>query len=390
MKDEGNIEGGFGEGTDEVLAGYYLGKWKYDRQNNQMTFKGADPLQLGEASVKVFRVDPEMNVSDYKRLIEKRGKVGAFGRYIDPFDAWDITGNLQVKEGGEAKGQYSLIAHDLMEDSKNGVPRALDVMTQQSRNGQRIINFYACGNDVKGICNQTKPGVCPNGMIAVKEDKGNISCHTYLANSHRAGCFTPNKSENASGAYLISQSYQENAIAAGSGNSNGNIENDASEADNQAHAYGRLGCLNGYKIEHKDGVLKCEDYKNLSGTKVKHCRNKGDTKYELIPVFKDGRLSFQCRDSGKSYVECYNAVSGNSLHLAAGSAALDSVRVIPLGEIINRPSIDKLKDRVENTCYKYNINKWADGSPLDDDYGRRLNIKRGSSMFIVNDHVVCL
>lgn len=255
----------------DIMASYYLGTLKHNKEKNRLEFKGPDTLQLGSGDVWVFRVLPGMTLTDYENLEPP-------SNYVDPFKPFnDSDGGVIVRKSGGESETHKMLSDKLLSDAKRGAFNDNDFK-------ETIQNFYECKSRDNGLCNDySKPGLCPVGMIATKKDNGTIACHTYISNPHRTGCYTPNINNS------ITQNSNINSTASGSGNSSGN------EASKLTGAKGRLGCLNGFRLENEKGLLSCKKATNIAGTSIKHCRARGLNKYGLVPVFKDGKLSFECQ-----------------------------------------------------------------------------------------------
>ena len=355
----------------DIMASYYLGTLKHNKEKNRLEFKGPDTLQLGSGDVWVFRVLPGMTLTDYENLEPP-------SNYVDPFKPFnDESGGIIVKKSSGESETHKMLSDKLLSDAKRGAFNDNDFK-------ETIQNFYECKSRDNGLCNDySKPGLCPVGMIATKKDNGTIACHTYISNPHRAGCYTP-KVENS-----INQISDINSIASGSGNSSGN------EASRQTGAKSRLGCLNGFRLELKDkkGLLQCEKATNIAGTSIKHCRARGQNKYGLVPVFKDGKLSFECQQEryGKYHGRtCIDVTSDNVVGFSAESCKMNSVAVAPSLLSISKDSSTGVAlknltdDNVSKVCKRHNI------SEVVDELGRRLNINRMTIMFLVNDCFTCL
>ena len=357
----------------DIMASYYLGTLKHNKEKNRLEFKGPDTLQLGSGDVWVFRVIPGMTLTDYENLEPP-------SNYVDPFKPFnDESGGVIVKKSSGESETHKMLSDKLLSDAKRGVFNDDDFK-------ETIQNFYECKSRDKGLglcSNYSKPGLCPVGMIATKKDNGTIACHTYISNPHRAGCYTP-KVENS-----INQDSNINSIASGSGNA-------GNEASRQTAAKSRLGCLNGFRLEIKDkkGLLQCEKATNIAGTSIKHCRARGQNKYDIVPVFKNDKLSFECqinRDSKYYGRSCIDVTSDNVVGFSVESCKMNSVTVAPSLLSISKDSstgvaLKNLKDdNVSKVCKRHNII-----NEVVDELGRRLNIERMTSMFLVNDCFTCL
>lgn len=361
----------------DIMASYYLGTLKHNKEKNRLEFKGPDTLQLGSGDVWVFRVLPGMTLTDYENLEPP-------SNYVDPFNPFnDSDGGIIVRKSQGKSEIHKMLSDKLLSDAKRGAFNDDDFK-------ETIQNFYECKsrNNGLGLCsNYSKPGLCPVGMIATKKDNGTIACHTYISNPHRAGCYTPNINNS------ITQNSNINSTASGSGNSSGN------EASKITGAKGRLGCLNWFRLENEKGLLSCKKATNIAGTNIKHCRARGSNKYGLVPVFKDGKLSFECQREidGQYYGRtCIDVTSGNVVGFSVESCKMNSVTVAPSLLSISKDSstgvaLKNLKDdNVSKVCKKHDINE------VIDELGRRLNvnrmttIERMTSMFLVNDCFTCL
>lgn len=351
----------------DIMASYYLGTLKHNKEKNRLEFKGPDTLQLGSGDVWVFRVLPGMTLTDYENLEPP-------SNYVDPFKPFnDSDGGVIVRKSQGESETHKMLSDKLLSDAKRGAFNDDDFK-------ETIQNFYECKSRDNGLCNDySKPGLCPVGMIATKKDNGTIACHTYISNPHRAGCYTPN-SEN-----LISQDFNQNSIAAGSGN----LNNDKSYTGSK----GRLGCLNGFRLENEKGLLSCKKATNIAGTNIKHCRARGLNKYGLVPVFKNEKLSFECQKEKDGKYEgrlCYDVTAGNVVGFSAESCKTNSVSVAPSLLSISKDSSTGVAlknlndDNVSKVCKRHNINE------VTDELGRRLNINRMTTMFLVNDCFTCL
>ena len=351
----------------DIMASYYLGTLKHNKEKNRLEFKGPDTLQLGSGDVWVFRVLPGMTLTDYENLEPP-------SNYVDPFKPFnDSDGGIIVKKSNGESETHKMLSDKLLSDAKRGAFNDDDFK-------ETIQNFYECKSRDNGLCNDySKPGLCPVGMIATKKDNGTIACHTYISNPHRAGCYTPNL-EN-----LIHQNRRNNSIAAGSGI--GKNENPYTGAK------GRLGCLNGFRLENEKGLLSCKKATNIAGTSIKHCRARGLNKYGLVPVFKDGKLSFECQQEldGRYYGRtCIDVTSDNVVGFSVESCKMNSVTVAPSLLSISKDSSTGValknlnNDNVSKVCKRHNINE------VIDELGRRLNINRMTTIFLVNDCFTCL
>ena len=350
----------------DIMASYYLGTLKHNKEKNRLEFKGPDTLQLGSGDVWVFRVIPGMTLTDYENLEPP-------SNYVDPFNPFNGEGEIIVRKSSGKSETHKMLSDKLLSDAKRGAFNDDDFK-------ETIQNFYECKSRDNGLCNDySKPGLCPVGMIATKKDNGTIACHTYISNPHRAGCYTPNLKN------LISQDFNQNSIAAGSGN----LNNDKSYTGSK----GRLGCLNGFRLENEKGLLSCKKATNIAGTNIKHCRARGLNKYGLVPVFKNEKLSFECQKEKNGKYEgrlCYDVTAGNVVGFSAESCKINSVTVAPSLLSISKDSstgvaLKNLKDdNVSKVCKKHDINE------VIDELGRRLNINRMTTMFLVNDCFTCL
>ena len=352
----------------DIMASYYLGTLKHNKEKNRLEFKGPDTLQLGSGDVWVFRVLPGMTLTDYENLEPP-------SNYVDPFKPFnDESGGIIVKKSSGESETHKMLSDKLLSDAKRGAVNDDDFK-------ETIQNFYECKSRDNGLCNDySKPGLCPVGMIATKNDNGTIACHPYISNPHRAGCYTP---ESRS---IIKQPGQYNSIASGSGNT-------INEQSKKTGAKGRLGCLNGFRLENEKGLLSCKKATNIAGTSIKHCRARGLNKYGLVPVFKDGKLSFECQQEldGRYYGRtCIDVTSDNVVGFSAESCKMNSVSVTPGLLSISKDSSTGVAlknlsdDNVSKVCKRHNI------SEVVDELGRKLNINRMTTMFLVNDCFTCL
>ena len=350
----------------DIMANYYLGILEHDKKENKLKFKGPNTLQLGSGDVWVFRVIPGMVLTDYENIEPP-------SNYVDPFKPFDDSdGGVIVNLSGGQRKIVNLISDENMQGMKLGNNK---ILNDKGELDKFMVDFYGCGDNNQGeLCHRKRAGICPKGMIAVKDLNSNISCHVYVSNFHRAGCYSIDGK--------IGQTRLENSIASGSGQ-DGNEQS-------ISNAYGRLGCMNGFKLSESNGLLKCDKYKNIAGTNIKHCRTKGRNKYGLVPVFKNDKLSFECQkeEDGKYYGRtCIDVTSDNVVGFSPQWCDKTSVEVV-LPSQMGYTSWSQRKnlnnDEVKNVCNKHDIGE------VVDELGRRLNIERMTTMFLVNDCHVCL
>jgi len=353
----------------DIMASYYLGTLKHNKEKNRLEFKGPDTLQLGSGDVWVFRVLPGMTLTDYENLEPP-------SNYVDPFNPFNGEGGVIVHLSGGQKKIVNLISDENMQGMKLGNNK---ILNDKGKLDNFMVDFYGCGDNNQGeLCHRKRAGICPKGMIAVKNSESTVSCHTYISNFHRAGCYSKDGG--------IGQEKFKNSIASGSGEG----LNEQSRND----AYGRLGCMNGFKLSESDGLLKCTKYKNIAGTSIKHCRNRtgpNGNKYGLVPVFKGGKLSFECRimdvTGNPEERTCVDVTADNVVGFSPQWCDKTSVEVVLPSQMgyarwSQRKNLNN--DSIKGVCNKHDI------SDVTDELGRRLNINRMTTMFLVNDCHVCL
>ncbi len=344
--------------TNDAIANYYLGTWNPTLTTSAFVGPKTMGSPLGGATIPVFRVNPNLGYSDYENLVKQGGKgLASDGdnkveNYIDPFAS---TGSsLSIKNATDGS---------LVNGSKKAVHFTTNVISQ-IKNGQLDLlgGDEASTSSLNSNRNATRIGVCPGGMIEVASADGkSLTCQSWITKPHRNECVSG----------WSQQSYY-NSILSG----NGGINTGKNETSDKTYSKGRPGCIIGYDdLDGNDGNLTCTINNN-----AKTCRSG----YVLQAIFKDGKLSFECRETIGGDASCMDSISGAVTNIAVNRCGTGSIG--PIENIVTYPtaSTNLNNDNASEQCPMHKI------TGAKDEFGRTIPIiYRATSMYLIGDCNAC-